>query len=187
MITEPIEITLLVIEALEKLGINYLLTGSLAGSLYGNPRSTRDADLLVDFKSEHAKPLLKLLEPDFNLSIESIEMALKNKSSFNAIHWNALFKVDLFLPNNRFDQQELRRRSLRVLNSDPLKKAYVASVEDLILAKLVWYRQGSEVSDQQWSDIKTLYRINEIQLDIDYLNRTSEELGVHDLLQQVNS
>lgn len=129
---EPIEITLLVIDVLEKLGINYLLAGSLASSIYGEPRATRDADILADIKPEHVQHIFELLETDFNISQSAIEDALKYRSSFNAIHYQSLFKIDVFVPKDRlFDKQELQRRVLRVVAQDPERRAYVCFPEQM--------------------------------------------------------
>ena len=183
---EPIEITFLVIEAFEKLGIRYLIGGSLASAVYGEPRSTRDADILADIRSEHVDAIFQMLEHQFNISKEAIQNALKNRSSFNAIHFESLFKVDVFIPKQReFDEQEFQRRALHILAHDPEKRAYVASIEDIILAKLEWYRQGNEVSDQQWRDVVGIFKISEGKLDFAYMRQTAVALGVLDLLEKL--
>lgn len=182
---DPIEVTLRVIEALEKLGIRYLIAGSLASAIYGEPRATRDADLLADIKPNQAHLLLEMLEADFNISIEAICNALQHRSSFNVIHYESLFKIDIFIPKNQFDQQELERRTLHVVAPDPEKRAYFASAEDVILSKLQWYRQGNEVSDQQWRDVVGIFKANQGRLDDQYLRATAERLQVLDLLQRL--
>lgn len=183
---EPIEVTLLVIAAFEKLQIRYLIAGSLASAIYGEPRATRDADLLADVKAEHVRSLSEMLESQFNIAEEAILAALKYRSSFNVIHYESLFKVDVFLPKPRqFDEQEFERRALHVVAHNPERHAYVASAEDVVLAKLDWYRQASEVSQQQWRDIVGILKANEDRLDVEYLRRTANELGVLDLLQRL--
>lgn len=183
---ESSEITLLVIAALDKLGIRYLIGGSFASSIYGEPRATRDADIVADLKPEHVDLLCDLLEPEFSVSREDILNALEYRRSFNVIHYQSLFKVDIFIPKNRqFEEQEFQRRALHVLAHDPERRAYVASAEDIILAKLDWYRQGNEASDQQWRDITGIFKANQDRLDISYMNRTAAELGVLDLLNRL--
>ncbi|MBX9669780.1 MAG: hypothetical protein K2X93_19305 [Candidatus Obscuribacterales bacterium] len=179
---EPITVTFLVIEVLEKLGIRYLISGSLASAIYGEPRATRGADLLADIKPNHAQQLFEMLEPEFNVSIEAIRNAIDNRSSFNLIHYKSLFKVDVFVPKNRFDEQELERRALHLVARHPEKSAYVASAEDVILAKLDWYRLGNEISDQQWRDVVGIFKANQGSLDVQYMKSTAEGLRVLDLL-----
>ena len=182
---EPIEVTFLVIAALETLGMRYVIGGSLASGIYGEPRFTRDADLLADMNSAHIEPLCNMLEPQFNIAKESIENALKYRSSFNVIHFQSLFKVDVFIPKPRqFDEQQLQRRVLQVL-ALPEKRAYVATAEDTVLAKLEWYRQGNEISEQQWRDVVGIFKASSGSLDIPYMERMANQLGVLDLLQRL--
>lgn len=180
---EPVQVTLLVTAVLEGLGVRYLLAGSLASAIYGEPRSTRDADILAELGVEHVAPLVQLLESQFYVAAEAIEDAVRNRSSFNVIHYNSLFKVDIFLPKARpFDEQELRRRVRRVLSTNPERSAFVASAEDVVLAKLDWFRQGGEVSEKQWRDVTGVLKSN-ADLDIEYLRRSAQDLNVSDLLE----
>ncbi|MFN8655412.1 MAG: hypothetical protein U0105_03670 [Candidatus Obscuribacterales bacterium] len=180
---EPVQVTLLVIAVLEGLGVRYLLAGSLASAIYGEPRSTRDADILAELGVEHVAPLVQLLESQFYVAAEAIEDAVRNRSSFNVIHYNSLFKVDIFLPKARpFDEQELQRRVRRVLSINPERSAFVASAEDVVLAKLDWFRQGGEVSEQQWRDVTGVIK-STVDLDIEYLRRSAQDLNVSDLLE----
>jgi len=59
----------------------------------------------------------------------------------------------------------------------------VASPEDTVLAKLVWFRKGGEVSDRQWHDILGVVNVQSRRLDRSYLDRWAGELGVADLLR----
>ena len=180
---EPVQVTLLVIAVLEGLGVRYLLAGSLASAIYGEPRSTRGADILAELGVEHVAPLVQLLESQFYVAAEAIEDAVRNRSSFNVIHYNSLFKVDIFLPKARpFDEQELQRRVRRVLSINPERSAFVASAEDVVLAKLDWFRQGGEVSEQQWRDVTGVIK-STVDLDIEYLRRSAQDLNVSDLLE----
>jgi len=183
---EAIEITSLVVTVLEELQIRYLIGGSLASAIYGEPRATRDADILADIRTEHIEPLCEMLEPQFYIAKEAIESALKHRSSFNVIHLQSVFKVDIFVPKNRqFEEQEFERRTVHILAHNPEKRAYVASAEDIILAKLEWYRLGNEVSEQQWRDLTGIFKATQARLDLEYLSQTASQLGVLDLLRKL--
>jgi hypothetical protein len=94
-----------------------------------------------------------------------------------------LFKVDVFILKDRlFDETEMQRRVLHNVSQSPIRKAYMASVEDIILAKLEWYRQGDEISDRQWRDITGVLKANQGRLDVPYLRKMAKELRVLDLL-----
>jgi len=188
MLPEPIAVTLQVIEALEALGVPYLIGGSLASAIYGVARATVDTDLVADLRLEHAEPLARALSDAFYVDVESIRDAIRRRSSFNVIHLETMFKVDIFIPKQRpFDQAQFQRRVAQVVTTDPERTAYVASPEDIVLAKLEWYRMGGEVSDRQWRDVLGVLRVQGERLDLAYLRHWAAALGISDLLERALS
>jgi len=93
--------------------------------------------------------------------------------------------VDVFVAKPReFDRSQLARRQSYVLSEDPPCRAYIASAEDITLAKLEWYHIGGRTSDRQWRDILGVMKVQKNHLDHDYLRRMATTLGVSDLLEQ---
>ncbi|HEY9793197.1 MAG TPA: hypothetical protein V6D22_22545 [Candidatus Obscuribacterales bacterium] len=181
----PIEITLKVISILDSLGVRYFIGGSIASSLYGNARSTLDSDVVAELDITHVSPFVSAVQTDFYVDEDAINAAIRNRSSFNLIHYKTAFKVDIFLPKNRaFEICEFENRILRQPTSNTEQKAYFASAEDIVLAKLEWYRLGNEVSDRQWSDISEIIKIQGKNLDLEYLRKLAIELKVSDLLER---
>ncbi len=181
---EATSVTLLVIAALDSLGVPYFIAGSLASSLYGLARSTLDTDLVADIKAEHVLQLKSKLEDQFYITEEEIRSAIRHRSSFNVIHYETVFKVDIFLPKPRpFDKRQFQRSQRVVVTRVPEQSAYVASAEDTILAKLEWYRLGNEVSERQWLDILGVLKIQGDRLSLPYLRQVAAELGLSDLLE----
>ncbi len=91
--------------------------------------------------------------PEFYTDDEMMRDAIQHHSSFNLIHYETAFKVDIFVRKSRtFDQMQLERRRMAVIAADPEVTVYMVSPEDIILAKLERYRQGGEVSERQWRD-----------------------------------
>lgn len=181
----PLEVTVLVVEALESLGVRYLIGGSLASGLFGATRVTLDADILADLGLEHAEPLHSKLVPRFYVDLGAIRQAIMRRRSFNAIHMKTAFKVDVFVAQDRpFEREELERRQRHEICTCPSQSAYFATPEDIILAKLEWYRSGGEVSDRQWDDVLGVFKVQGEQLDRQYLRRWSAELEVTDLLER---
>jgi hypothetical protein len=160
MTSEPITVTLLVVEALERLNVPYLIGGSLASALHGVARATLDTDIVAAIRLEHAEPFAQALSDAFYVEADAIRDAVRHQSSFNVIHWETMFKVDVFVAKPRpFDRAQFTRRVERVVATDPPRTAYLASVEDTILAKLIWYRQGGEVSERQWRDVLGVLKV----------------------------
>lgn len=139
-------VTLDVVAVLEQLQIPYLVGGSMASALHGFSRTTLDSDPVADIRPEHVPFLVQQLGDRYYISDTSIYDAIRHRSSFNLIHLATMFKVNIFLPKARqFDRDQMRQRRQYVVATDPERTAYVASPEDTILAKLEWYRLGSEV------------------------------------------
>lgn len=184
MTNEPVQVTMQVIHALEKLHIPYVIGGSLASAVHGVMRATMDTDIVADLREEHAQPLGDALGGTFYADVEMIKDAIEHRGSFNLIHLDTMFKVDVFIPKQReFDQLQLQRRTTQVIAIDPQEVAFVASAEDTVLAKLEWYRMGGEVSDRQWRDILGILKVQAESLDLEYLRKWSGILGVVDLLE----
>jgi hypothetical protein len=185
MPSESTRVTLLVTQTLERLGIPYAVGGSLASSLHGVMRSTLDVDIVADMRVEHIQPLVAALSKEFYADDEMMKDAIEHHSSFNLIHYETAFKVDIFIRKTRlFDQIQLERRRSSVIATDPEESIYITSPEDTILSKLEWYRMGGEVSDRQWRDILGVLKTQAGGLDLDYLRKWAIELKVADLLDR---
>ena len=185
MAIDQVDVMLLVAGVLERLGIPYCVCGSFVSSLHGEWRSTRDVDLLADIKGKHVKPFTEALQSDFYAEEEAILRAVKARRSFSVIHFETLYKIDIFVSKGtEFEKKQLERRELKNVIPEQEMTAYVASAEDTILAKLAWYRLGNEVSDQQWRDILGVLKRQRKKLDFEYLRRWAADLEVSDLLNE---
>lgn len=184
----PVRITLLVCQVFEDLGIRYVISGSLASALHGRGRSTYDVDIVADVQPGLVAALMARLQGEFYISEPAIYEALERRSSFNLIHLRSMFKVDVFVPKDRsFDQFQLARGRAQVIAADSEQTARVASSEDVILAKLEWYRLGGENSDRQWEDVLGVLRVQGDRLDRRYLQEMAAELGVLHLLERAEA
>ena len=185
MLPEQIAVTMLVADALEALGVPYAIGGSFASALHGVMRATMDADLVADLRQEDLAPFVQALGGLFYANAEMMREAIGQHRSFNLIHLDSMFKVDVFVARPRdFDRAQLARRQLHLLSEDPERRAYVASAEDTVLAKLEWYRMGGEVSDRQWRDALGVLKVQGLRLDLAYMRHMAAGLGVKDLLER---
>jgi hypothetical protein len=185
MQNEPIEVTIRVTQILEKLNIPYFIGGSLASTLYGMIRTTQDADIVAEMRLEHLQPFVSALQDEFYMDDEMIAESIKLHSSFNIIHRETMFKVDIFIPGPRpFLQSQLDRAQKQTFLFESEVSAKFASPEDTILAKLEWYRLGGDISERQWRDILGVLKTRSGALDQGYLRKWANELRVSDLLER---
>lgn len=185
MQNEPIEVTIRVTQVLEKLNIPYLIGGSLASTLYGMVRTTQDSDIVAEMELEHLQPFVAALQDEFYMDDEMIAESIQRHSSFNIIHRESMFKVDVFIPRPRpFLQSQLTRVRKQTFLFDQEVSAKFSSPEDTILAKLEWYRLGGEVSERQWRDILGVLKTRAGDLDLSYLRKWAHELKVDALLER---
>lgn len=185
MLPESVSVLMSVVAVFERLHIPYLVGGSMASALYGVARSTLDADILADIRQDQVSALVAALGEDFYADDQMIRGAIEHRGSFNLIHLTTMFKVDVFIRKDRpFDQMQFERRVELIIATEPEQKAFITSAEDIILAKLEWYRLGNEISDRQWRDILGVLRVQAGRLDLDYLHQWANELNITDLLQR---
>lgn len=174
-----------VAEALEAMGVLHYVGGSVAGMVHGDYRQTNDVDIVVSLQPSDVQAFADRLSGAFYVDVPMIQDALRHKTSFNLLHLEVWFKVDIFPTKNRpYDLEAMRRRQRETLGTKPALTVWVAAAEDILIAKLEWFRLGGGVSDRQWRDILGICKMQIFDLDFDYLQRWSRELKVHDLLEK---
>lgn len=174
-----------VLAVLEELGVPACLAGSLASSVFGVPRATQDADLVADLRVDLVRPFVERLGGEFHADSDRITKGVERRSSFNVIHLPTLSKVDVFIPGREeWERRQLERRRMVDLGGEGAAVP-VASPEDIVLHKLLWYRQGGGISDRQWQDALAVLKVQGARLDLAYLTRTAEEAGIADLLGEL--
>jgi hypothetical protein len=165
------------------LGIAYALGGSMASSIYGIARFTRDADLTVEPFPGKEAALVACFGPDYYVSLPAVEEANARRSSFNIIQVSLGFKVDVFVRKDEpFERSALARRIPVELPGTLGETIHVHSPEDVVLFKLNWYRLGGESSEQQWADILGVVKVQADKLDQGYLTSWAAQLGSSELL-----
>jgi len=153
--------------------VKYMLSGSVAMSLYTEPRFTRDYDFVVHMKISDIPNLLNYFRDDYYCDSDAVKEAIQKKSMFNIIDPKINYKADfIILKEDEFSLTEFeRRRELKFLDMI----LYVVSVEDLILSKLIWIREIK--SSTQMDDIKKLFQNKE--LDLNYINHWINQLKLN--------
>jgi hypothetical protein len=180
---EALQVLQTVVSTLEKLGVPCMLVGSFASAFHGSPRLTQDADLMVQLNPNQVDGFIQAFSREFYVDRGQIEQAITNRTSFNIIHLESSFKVDFFAwRRGGYLEEAFSRRVLEQIDLRTDFAAYVQTAEDALLSKLHRYRQGGEVSENQWRDVIGILKIQAGRLDVGYLQKWAEELGVSDLL-----
>jgi hypothetical protein len=181
--TGPVAVALVAAEALESCGLRYLVGGSLASSVSGEPRSTLDVDLVVAMSEADVAAVVAALRLEFEVDDRAVARAVHERSCVNVFHQATAIKVDLFIAGGSpLDEEQMDRRQRVQVTKSPDRHLYVYAPEDILLQKLRWYRLGNEVSERQWRDILGILLVQGEALDRAYLERGAETLGVSDLL-----
>lgn len=169
---------------LEHCGIEYMVVGSVASSLYGQARATQDVDVVVELTPEQLRRLAaELPESRYYLSLEAAQQALAHTGQFNLIDTLTGGKVDLILRKARpFSRSEFSRR--RKVSS-PIGEIVVASAEDVVLAKLEWNRISP--SERQRRDVASILGVQAANLDWQYLEQWAKKLGVWEDLTELRT
>jgi hypothetical protein len=181
----PLEVLLRVVHLLDEQGIAYVVVGSLASSARGIPRATVDADIVADITPAQVPRLVSSLQNDFYIDELAVRRAVEGRRSFNAIHFDSAFKVDFFVPSEEgVGRLQLARRQLERVTPEVAEEFYVATAEDTVLAKLLWFKSGGAVSERQWSDVAGVIKVQGARLDLEYLREWADRLDVRDVLER---
>ena len=174
-----------VVAALESEGVPYMVTGSVASSFHGRPRSTHDADIVIDPTPEQLTRLVRrIAAAGFYVDESQAQDALHRRRQFNVIEMQFACKIDLIVRKERpFSHEELRRREMA--NLWPGVGVALASAEDTILSKLEWARKAGG-SEKQLADAVGVLEVNP-KLDRPYIERWARELGIMDLWQEITA
>lgn len=175
---EP-DLSLLFVRPLNELGIRYIISGSVAAILYGEPRLTHDVDLIIFLRHEEIGKLLEMFpEPDYYLPPPDViagEMTRESGGHFNIIHNDTGFKADLYLSGrDEFHAWAFRNARRIEYKGHPLQ---VAPPEYVIVRKLEYYREGG--SEKHVRDVRAMLAVSKEELNrsemIDWIKRCQVE------------
>jgi len=162
---------------LDRAGISYMLTGSMAMNFYAQPRMTRDIDIVIEVGLSDAPVLQALFEPDYYVAADSVLTAVQQPGMFNILHLASVVKVVFVVRKDEsFRRQEFQRRRQLDLSGAAV---WVVSKEDLILSKLLWARESA--SELQTRDVRNLLNTGP---DMTYVRDWAARLGLTALLDE---
>ena len=180
--SEPVAVALSAADALERCGLRYLVGGSLASSMSGEPRSTLAVDIVVAITAADIECLVDALRTDFDVDDHAIARAVRERSSVNVFHVASGIKVDLFvMGGGPLDDEQMERRQRVLVARDPDRYLYAYTPEDILLQKLRSFRAENEVSDRQWRDVLGILLVQGTALDRAYVRDRATRVGLADL------
>jgi hypothetical protein len=169
-----------VLDALNKSGINYMITGSIASITYGKPRVTHDMDLVAQITPEQSLEFAKLLGKEFYMDLIDVKESLQQNRQFNIIHPSTGLKIDCWPLKDAYDRFRFTRRLQKPFGNI---SAYYASPEDVIIGKLKWLKQGG--SARHIEDIKGILSIQGDRIDHNYIINWAEKLELKEFLKEI--
>jgi hypothetical protein len=171
------------LQKLYRVGIDYMLTGSMASNYWGIPRTTHDIDFVVQFSAADVARIVAEFSTDFFIQESAVRSALRPPFQFNALDDHSALKVDFWtLRPDALDREMFSRRVKATLFDEP---AFISSAEDILLAKLRWNRISP--SDRQLQDMAGVLASQQGKLDLDYLRKWAASIGESSLLEEVLS
>ena len=150
---------------LERLGIRYLVTGSVAATLYGEPRVTHDIDLVAFLGPGDAERLARAFpETSFYVppqEVIAVELARERRGHFNVIHSESGLKADFYLAGS----DELHAWALRHAREYAIGGLHVhlAPPEYVIVRKLEFHREGG--GEKHLRDVRAILAVSGDRVD----------------------
>jgi hypothetical protein len=175
------EAFLAVVDALEDLAVSDMLVGSISSSYYGIPRSTKDADFVIELGSQSIGAVAMRLGRQFRLdpqvSFETVTMSRR----YIADVVGTPFKIEFIaLRDEPHDQERFRRRK-RVSLLD--HQVWLPTVEDVIITKMHWGLLGSRSKNRD--DVRDVIAVQGDRIDWDYVHKWCEQHGTRALLDAI--
>ncbi len=160
---------------LDKIGIEYMLTGSMALVHYAMPRTTVDIDIVVNISNDILPAFVKEFETDYYIPLGSAKSAVREKRMFNVLDQESVVKIDcIVLKNNEFERHAFSRR--KKVNYSGDFDVWIISKEDLIVSKLIWSKRSG--SERQLLDVAAIIRNG---FDVGYVAEWTRKLGLEDV------
>lgn len=155
----------------------YYITGGVAAIVYGEPRTTRDLDLVINLQRESIAPLAAALTAaGFYCPPGAVEdIQFGRGQTLSVTHMSMVLNADLVLNADTVsDRSKMQRRRLETLDEAGTQQFWVAAPEDLILAKLLWGKRSN--SQKQWRDVLGVLKVQGESLDFAYMLAWAEPL-----------
>ena len=175
------ELVIAVIEAMERREVPHIIAGSFASMVYGIPRSTKDADFVIDLEKPTFERLVSDLDSLFLLDPQQHLETLTWTRRFILEARSTPFKVELFIKGDDPHHLAQWERKRRLFNPVISREVWMPSPEDVIIQKLRWGRPQDKI------DAENVLAIQQLILDWNYLEHWCDEHGTRKLLEEIRA
>jgi hypothetical protein len=171
------------IDVFERLHVVYLVVGSYASGSYGEPRMTRDIDIVIDPRADQLNAICDAFpESDFYVSKDAAKSAFQHRSQFNVIHPDSGNKIDLIFPKeDAWSREQIgRRKRVQLL---PGQEGFAARPEDIIISKMLFYQEGG--SEKHLRDMAGMLKVSGPEIDQTYVAKWAHDLALEEIWRAV--
>ena len=172
-----------VLTALDDSAIPYMIVGSLASNFYGVPRSTRDADFVIELTPGALDRLSHSLQSPLSLAPQGAFEAVTGTTRFLIVLEHSPFVAELFVRSDDAHDRERFQRRQRVTLME--RTVFIATAEDMVITKLRWAADAARLKDRE--DIRNMLAVSGSALDWDYLRQWTSLHGTVELLAEIRA
>jgi hypothetical protein len=183
---EQLELLKHAVATLEALGVPYVVVGSWGSGIYGEPRFTRDIDIVLDLQQSAIEAFCSAFpDSDYYLSADSVRDAIARRFQFNVLHPATGNKIDFIMTGaGAWSAGQLKRaRTVVVGTAEAAFSANIAAPEDVIIGKLWYYSAGG--GDRHLRDIAGILRVTGAGVDRAEVERWARELGYLEIWEAI--
>jgi hypothetical protein len=171
------------VDALNRAGIPFMVVGSFSSNVYGIPRSTKDADFVLEAEADAIGLLAREIDRHFTLDPQASFETVTGTTCYRFTHRDSAFVIEVFLLSA--DPHDIARFSRRVSASVEGHSVRVPTAEDVVITKLRWSRHGKRQKDID--DVRGIFAIQADQLDLEYVRQWTDQHGTRAILEQLLS
>lgn len=176
-----VEIVASLIDVLDSLSIPYMVVGSFSSNVYGQPRSTKDADFVIQLSNQTISEVVARLGSEFQLENQMSFETITATTRYKINHPSTAFLIELFLlSNDRHDQSRFSRRAIRKIGA---RECYVPTAEDVVITKLRWSMHGKRQKDIL--DVASVLALQHSTLDLPYIRHWCDLHNTRDLFERL--
>ena len=173
-------------ERLHAAQIQYIVGGSMASGVWGEPRQTHDVDLEVWVSQTNADAFQNAFPEPYWVDREILDEALRSEVDFpmvQVLRTDIMLKFDCFLqrPSEFADECMSRAHSIELT---PGKAIQIASAEQILVQKLRWFELGGRASERQWRDLLGITKTSK-KIDWNFVERWANFFSISDILEQL--